>query len=237
LATSPRQPAAGRRRRRTRTGTELSRDTYIDAAVNLIEQRGVAVLSARTLATAVGADASALYRHFAGIDEVLRAAADRMIGIALDRWAADGDWLISLRELARAIYRVYVNELPQTGFAVATRTTGLPNEIRAVEVTIGLLRQGGFDEASAAFWFRSLSDFLLGQAMLEGAFRTLPADVQEADYDAWRALSDRLPVDGMPHTEAAAPHLRSLMLESSFEANLDLILRGLAASPRTLDGS
>ena len=77
---SQRQQAAGRRRRRTRTGTELSRETYVDAAVNLIENRGASVLSARTLAAAVGADASALYRHFTGVDDVVRAVADRMIG-------------------------------------------------------------------------------------------------------------------------------------------------------------
>ncbi|CAN5672192.1 hypothetical protein BH10ACT9_BH10ACT9_05080 [soil metagenome] len=58
---------------------------YIDAAVNLIENRGVGVLSARTLARAVGADPSALYRYFDGVDDVLRAVADRMIGLAMDR--------------------------------------------------------------------------------------------------------------------------------------------------------
>lgn len=87
MAEPRRQPAAGRRRRRTRAGTDLSREVYIDAAVNLIENRGAAVMSARTLAAAVGADASALYRYFGSVDDVLRAVADRMIGIALDNWS------------------------------------------------------------------------------------------------------------------------------------------------------
>ena len=155
-----------------------------------------------------------------------------MIGIALDRFSPSEDWIISLADLARALHRVYVHEFPQTGFAIATRTTGLPNEIRAVEITIGLLRQGGFDAASAAHWFRSLSDFLLGQAMLEGAFALLPRDTQNADHASWQEIGTRQPEDETPHTEAAAPYLRSLMLESSFEATLELILRGLAASSR-----
>jgi AcrR family transcriptional regulator len=236
-ATKPnRQPAVGKRRRRTRAGTDLSRDAYIDSAVNLIEKRGVGVLSARTLAAAVGADPTALYRYFTGIDDVLLAVADRMIGIALDRWTPANDWLTSLADLARALYRVYANEFPLTGMAIATRTTGLPNEIRAVEITIGLLRDGGFDVETAARWFRSLSDFLLGQAMLDGAFTALPQQIQEADHATWRELPDRLTPEETPHAEAAAPHLRSMMLESSFEASLELILTGLAAMARSSGG-
>ncbi|KRE27306.1 hypothetical protein ASG82_12830 [Mycobacterium sp. Soil538] len=232
MAEPRRQPAAGRRRRRTRAGTDLSREVYIDAAVNLIENRGAAVMSARTLAAAVGADASALYRYFGSVDDVLRAVADRMIGIALDNWARSEHWIDSLADLARALYSVYVNDFPQTGFAVATRTTGLDNEIRAVELTIGLLRDGGFDEETAAYRFRSLADFLLGQAMLEAAFLSLSPDIRSSDNIAWQELGDRVPHAEAPHAAAAAPHLRVLMLRSSFESSLQLMLSGLAASPR-----
>jgi AcrR family transcriptional regulator len=232
MTTPGRQPSSGRRRRRTQTGSELSRDTYIDAAVNLIENRGAAVLSARTLAAAVGADPSALYRYFPGVDDVLRAVADRMIGIALDRWSPGEDWMVSLTNLARALYQVYAVEFPRAGFAIATRTTGLPNELRSVDITIGLLREGGFDHETAARVFRSIAGFLLGHAMLEGAFIALPPEVQAGDLAFWQDLPDRLPPDELPHAAAAAPHLRSMMLESSFEAGLELTLRGIAATPR-----
>ncbi|WP_161600641.1 TetR/AcrR family transcriptional regulator [Mycolicibacterium hodleri] len=226
------QRASGRRRRRTQTGTELSRDTYLDAAVNLIEKRGAGLLSTRTLAAAVGADPSALYRHFTGIDGVLQAVADRMIGTGLDRWSPGEDWLTSLAALARALFAVYVHEFPRAGYALASRTTGLPNEIRAVELTLELLHEGGFNDESAAKWFVTLSDFMLGQAMLESAFVNLPSDIQNADTASWLDLATRLPEEAHPHTEAAAPHLSSLMVRSSFERSLELILRGLAASPR-----
>lgn len=230
---SGRQQASGRRRRRTQAGSILSRDVYIDAALNLIETRGPGVLSARSLARAVGADPSALYRYFGGVDDVLRAVADRMIGLALDRWTPGDDWLSSLTSLARALHQVYAREFPQTGHAVASRTTGLENETRVVELTLGLLREGGFDDESAAMWFRSLSDFLLGQAMLESAFGTLPTEVQDTDITVWREIPNRLSADGTPHTVAAAPHLHSRMVESSFETSLALVMRGLAAISRS----
>ncbi|ORA56568.1 hypothetical protein BST22_01120 [Mycolicibacterium chubuense] len=233
MAEPRRRLAAGRRRRRTLAGTDLSREAYIDAAVNLIEKRGAAGMSARTLAAAVGADASALYRYFGSVDDVLRAVADRMIGIALDSWSPSEHWIDSLAGLARALYRVYVNEFPQTSFAVATRTTGMDNEIRVVELTIGLLREGGFDDATAAHRFRSLGDFLLGQAMLEAAFLSLSPDIRSSDNAAWQELGDRVLQAEAPHAAAAAPHLQALMLRSSFESSLQLMLRGLDASPRS----
>ena len=227
---SRRQQAAGRRRRRTRTGTELSREAYVDAAVNLIENRGASVLSARTLAAAVGADASALYRHFTGVDDVVRAVADRMIGLGLDRWTPGADWLESLAGLGRVLFTVYAQDFPRAGLAVASRATGLPNEIRAVELTLGLLREGGFDDESAAKWFGAIADVVLGQAMLQSAIVTLPAEIQDADKASWQTLSTRLPDDEHPHTQAAAPHLGEYMVQPSFELVLELILKGLAAS-------
>ena len=233
---SRRQQAAGRRRRRTSTGTELSREAYVDAAVNLIENRGASVLSARTLAAAVGADASALYRHFTGVDDVVRAVADRMIGLGLDRWTPGSDWLESLAGLARVLFAVYAQDFPRAGLAVASRATGLPNELRAVELTLGLLREGGFDDESGAKWFGAIADFLLGQAMLHCATVTLPAEIQDADKASWQTLSTRLPDDEYPHTQAAAPLLGEYMVQPSFELVLELTLKGLAASAPWGDG-
>ncbi|KAA0102181.1 TetR/AcrR family transcriptional regulator [Mycolicibacterium sp. P1-18] len=230
MSESRRQRAAGTRRRRTSRGTELSREVYVDAAANLIENRGAAVLSARTLAAAVGADPTALYRYFTGVDDVVRAVADRMIGMGLDRWSPGTDWLESLAGLARVLFAVYAQDFPRAGLAVASRATGLPNEIRAVELTLGLLRDGGFDEESAARWFGAISGFVLGQAMFEGAVATLPADIQSADKASWQDLATRVPDDGHPHTQAAASHLGAFMVRSSFELVLELILKGLAAS-------
>jgi len=230
VAEPRRQPAAGRRRRRTSGGNQLSREIYVDAAVNLIENRGAAILSARTLGAAVGADPTALYRYFTGVDDVVRAVADRMIGLGLDRWSPGTNWLDSLAGLARVLFTVYAHDFPRAGVAVASRSTGLPNEIRAVELTLGLLRDGGFDGEAAAKWFGAVSSVVLGQAMLEGAAATLPPDVQTADKASWQQLATRLPSDDHPHTEAAAPHLGDYMVQSSFESVLELMLAGLAAS-------
>jgi AcrR family transcriptional regulator len=232
MAPPRRQQASGRRRRRTQTGGSLSKDVYIDAAVNLIEKRGADNLSARTLGAAVGADASALYRYFTSVDDVLRAVADRLIGIALERWTPSEDWLTSFADLGRELHQVYVREYPKTGYAVASHYTGLPNETRAVELSIGLLRDGGFEAEYAARLFRSLSDFLRGQAMIDGAFSSLPSDVQQKDHAAWKGIGTGSSGSEAPHTETAVPDPQSPIAKSSFEENLEMILRGLIASPR-----
>ncbi|MCW2520507.1 MAG: hypothetical protein JWR46_3126 [Mycobacterium sp.] len=61
---------------------------------------------------------------------------------------------------------------------------------------------------------------------------TLPSEIQSPDNASWQELATRLPGDDNPHTEAAAPHLSTFIVQSSFESSLELILRGLDATPR-----
>jgi len=104
------------------------------------------------------------------------------------------------------------------------------------QLTLGLLREGGFDDESGAKWFGAIADFLLGQAMLHCATVTLPAEIQDADKASWQTLSTRLPDDEYPHTQAAAPLLGEYMVQPSFELVLELTLKGLAASAPFGDG-
>lgn len=232
MAGVPRQQSTGRRRRRTRSGAQLTRESYVDAALNLIERRGATVLSARSLGAAVGADPTAMYRYFGGIDDVVCAVADRLIGLALDKWTPSARWEDSLADLARRLYDVYANQFPRAGEAIAARTTGLPNEIRGVEAVLDVLAEAGFDDATAARRFYSLADFLLGQAALDAAFDALPPETQLADLTVWQRSYAEADASAYPRIAAAVPHLATMMLDSSFESSLQLMLAGLAASPR-----
>ncbi|MBK8254569.1 MAG: TetR/AcrR family transcriptional regulator [Polyangiaceae bacterium] len=61
-----------------RRSTELRRVEIADAALKLIATRGIAELSTRLVADAVGLTTGALFRHFASMDEVLIAVVDRV---------------------------------------------------------------------------------------------------------------------------------------------------------------
>lgn len=61
-----------------RRPTEHRRAEIVDAALRLIATRGITELTNRTVADAVGLTTGALFRHFASMDEILCAVADRV---------------------------------------------------------------------------------------------------------------------------------------------------------------
>ncbi|MGW5699371.1 TetR/AcrR family transcriptional regulator, partial [Streptomyces asiaticus] len=95
---------ARRRRRPTRQGVVLSETLIVQAALRMLREHGSAGLTARRLGAALGADPSTLYRYFRGMDDLARAIGDELMGRALDRWTATGDWRADLRALGLALH-------------------------------------------------------------------------------------------------------------------------------------
>lgn len=63
---------------RTRRATDLRQAELTDAALHLIATRGVAALSTRSLAEAVGLSSGAIFRHFDSLDSLLEAVVARV---------------------------------------------------------------------------------------------------------------------------------------------------------------
>ncbi len=61
-----------------RRPTEHRRAEIVSAALRLVATRGIAELGNRQIAEAVGLSTGALFRHFASMDEILCAVADRV---------------------------------------------------------------------------------------------------------------------------------------------------------------
>src|ERR1700726_346888 len=82
----------------TRLRAELSRDRIIEAALELIDHKGLAALNMRSLGLAVGASTMSVYRYFRDKSELLDAVVDHIVeGFAPP--PAAGDW----RDQARAM--------------------------------------------------------------------------------------------------------------------------------------
>jgi AcrR family transcriptional regulator len=65
------------RPRRTTSG--LSREAFVKAARDIIEEQGISAYTARALADRLGVDATAVYRYFPSLDSVLAAAAGELM--------------------------------------------------------------------------------------------------------------------------------------------------------------
>ena len=216
-----------RRRRPTRSGTVLSEQLIIDAALRLLREHGAAGLSARRLGLALNCDPSALYRYFRGMDDLIMAIGDALIGEALRGWAPTGDWRSDLRAIGSRIYAAYVAH-PQAAVLTTSRVTGRANELAADEAVLDVLRTAGLPLPETVRAYHAFIDQTLAFAALDAASLALPSAAQHAEEQVWRSTYARVPAATHPRIAEAAPLLATHMVASAYPAALEMLLDGIA---------
>ncbi|MBG0564669.1 TetR/AcrR family transcriptional regulator [Actinoplanes aureus] len=217
-----------RRRRPTRGGTVLSERLIVEAALRLLREHGSAGLTARRLGLALDCDPSTLYRYFRGMDEIILAIGDALIGQALHGWVPGGEWRADLRALGLRIHAAYIAH-PQAAVLTTSRVTGRANELAADEVVLGVLHSAGLPAAETVRVYHAFIDQTLAFAALDAASLALPNAALRAEEVVWRSTYARLPASSHPHIAGIAPLLAAEMVTSAYPAALDLLLNGIAA--------
>lgn len=216
-----------RRRRPTRSGAVLSERVIVDTALRVLREHGTTGLTARRLGAALGADPSTLYRYFAGMDDLVRAIGEELVGRAREAWQPAGDWRADLRDLGLAIHASYL-EHPHAAVLTASRVTGRPREIAVDEAILGLLRDAGFPDAGAVRLYHAFIDLTLAFAALDAGALTLGDEAREADEAMWTSTYARLPADEYPHIAATAQLLAVRMPHSAYPMVLGVLLDAAA---------
>jgi AcrR family transcriptional regulator len=221
-------PEARRRRRATQGGVVLSHGLIVQTALRMLAEHGAAGLSARRLSLALGADPSAVYRYFAGMDDLVLAIGDELVHRALRAWEPGDDWRADLRSLGLRIHREYQAH-PQAAVLTANRVSGREHEIAADEAVLGVLLRAGFDAGAAARVYHVFIDQTLAFAALDAASLALPPASRDADERMWEATYARLPAETHPSIAATAGFLVARMNQSAYPDALELVLAGAAA--------
>jgi AcrR family transcriptional regulator len=220
--------APGIRRRVT-----LTREAILEAAMRLCSPDGGGVLTFSRLGKELGADPTAVYRHFRDKDDLVLALTERLIdesvtlsegsGLTHDQWR---EWLTLT---ARTIRRVHLAR-PALAVLAATRTTASPSETERVEEIIGVLHQAGLPPIEAAECYRMLLDLTLAFVQASAAFMILEPEVQAKDDAAWAVKYGLLPADRFPLLHAGSARLTELFRNDDevFELVLATFLDGVA---------
>ncbi|MGV9800378.1 TetR/AcrR family transcriptional regulator [Mycobacterium sp. NPDC003449] len=206
----------------------LSEQVIVEAALRVLTYHGAAGLTVRRLGTALGADPTALYRYFRGIEDVVLAITEELLRRVVQDWEPTGHWREDMRELGLRVHRIYLAH-PQAGVLAASRVSGGAHEIQVIETVLGLLRSAGFAEREAVEVYHAFIDQMLGFAALDAAFEALPAERRERDDNTWRDTYGELPAETHPNIAATSHLLDESMRRSACEAALDLLLDGIAA--------
>jgi AcrR family transcriptional regulator len=219
-------PARARSRRGGLRRGFLTAERIVEESLRLLDAGGVAGFSMPKLGRALGADPTAVYRHFASKDDLVLAIADRLIQEATNGLTPDECWVETLIDATRRLRRTY-RAHPAAASLSFTRTTQRPAEIRAVDVLLDAVFRAGFEGLEAAVVYRSVADFALSWCGGEASFLALPEPLQATDRAAWTQAYRAVDRAEYPHIWQVRDELAQVADDDIFESVLAMVITGL----------
>jgi AcrR family transcriptional regulator len=217
---------SGRRR------VTLTRDVILDAALSVGSREGGSGLTFSRLGKELGADPTAVYRHFRDKDELVVALTDRMVAESVAQVADVDPDVVGWREwmclAVRSIRSVYLAR-PAIAVLAASRTAASHAETTSVEQMIRVLHRAGLPVLEAAETYRAVVDLALAFTQYHAAFNLLDPEVQAKDERAWTVTYATLPEERFPELHETAPRLAELMRDDDyvFDYTLNMFLDGV----------
>ncbi|MFN8155890.1 MAG: helix-turn-helix domain-containing protein [Candidatus Nanopelagicales bacterium] len=154
----------------------LSREIILDAAFRIVDS-GVDDVTMSKLGAELGADPSAVYRHFRNKDELLLAMADVMLEESIAAYVEGDAPLENLRRMVWSLRRSYLRR-PGLARYVTYRFTGGEAEAASVRTMIKNVGELGYDETESIARVRALAEMTLGHISMTADVLFLPRKAQ-----------------------------------------------------------
>lgn len=217
MATRPIPGSESRRR--------LTRERVLVAALASADVEGLAALSMRKLAEALGVAPMALYRHVASRDDLIDGLID-LVFAEIDRPVSGADWRPAMRRRAISLYGVLLRHRWAIGLMEARVNPG-PANLGHHDAVIGNLRAAGFDMAMIAHAYSLLDGYIYGFALTK---MNIPFVTQEDVEAVTQRMFEPFPTGAYPNLVAFVEgHIMKPGYDfgAEFEYGLELILDGL----------
>jgi AcrR family transcriptional regulator len=190
------------------------------AALALVDEQGLAALSMRTLAGALGTGPMTLYNYVKDRDDLDALVVEAVLA-EISRPRSRGDWQHDVRAIVEATWRT-VRRHPNVIPLILTRRTLHETTLDWAEGLLDALARGGRSGTELLIAFRTVSGFVMGlaQAQLAGPLSTA------TDTDVARAQA--LPPERYPRLIEIAKAATKLGADREFRAGLDIVMAGLS---------
>lgn len=213
------------RAKKAPTRPPLTRQRALRAAVDLADREGLAELSMRRLASALGVEAMSLYHHVPNKDAILSGMVD-LVFEEIDLPPREGAWQAALRRRMTSMREVLIRHPWALRILESQRAPGAIT-LAHHDAVLGCLRGAGFSIDLAAHAFAVLDSYVFGFVHTE---LTLPMQSPEETREVANSILAGIP-DGMfPHlVELARTRvlLPGYAYANEFPFGLELILEGL----------
>jgi AcrR family transcriptional regulator len=162
---------------------QLTREGILDAAIDYVDEHGLAALTMRQLGQVLGVEAMSLYHHVNGREDLLEAIVARLVsGVRVPPYddpatgSTSAGWQGFLQETAHAVRALAVDH-PNLFPLIATRPPAAPwlrppmRSLELVEDFLEGLVARGLDDEAAVRVYKVFTSFLLGHLLLEVSSR------------------------------------------------------------------
>lgn len=200
----------------------LTRERIVDAALEFIDENGVAALSMRKLGSELGVEAMSLYNHVPSKAALINAVTERLYREVLDAYDPQPDWTWEkrAREIAHVYRRVALNHTASFQLMADHATDSVPG-MQFLEECFAAFESAGLDAEQTALAFTTAGAWVVGAVRQElGLFAELVAG---EGFD---------PADVPPEFAGAAAMKEACVAwtaDEHFEFGLDVLIAGVKA--------
>src|SRR5688572_10263260 len=142
----------------------LGRDQIVRAAIELLDDEGLAGLSMRRLGTKLGAGATSLYWHVANKDELLDLAIDEVWGEVYVPDTGDTGWRTAASVFATGMRSMLLRH-PWVMGLLGVRANIGPNTMRVSERAVLVFTAAGFQGMEMAYATSLLTSHVIGSSL------------------------------------------------------------------------
>lgn len=206
---------------------KFSRTQLQTAALRIVDRDGVAALSMRTLAAALGTGPMTIYNHVTDRAHLDVLVVEAVLATLRPPRGRSRDWRAEVRAHATAMWRA-VRAHPHVIPLILTRRSQSPALLAASEALLSALARSGRTPRTLLPAFRAVTALIMGFAQVElaGPLAVAAGESSHTVIGRMRAL----PRAHYPHLIAIAGVARRSRPEREFRAGLDALLRGLAST-------
>jgi AcrR family transcriptional regulator len=220
----PRRPSASGRR------TTLSVEAIVAAAIEALDESGVAGLSMRRVAERLGTGAASLYAYVSGKDELLELVLDELVGQVPLPEVDPMRWRERLIDLMLGFHAVLVSHRDAALAGLGRVPTG-PRTLAAAETMVSLMRAGGLSDHVIALGLDQLILYVSANAFEQSLYDhgEMSSDEVEQYFEQVHAFYSSLPADRFPVLASIADDMTGFDGDARLRFGLDALIAGLEA--------
>ena len=219
----------------------IDAQAIVEQAHTLVHEGGLAALSMRALAAALGTSPTALYRHFPAKQWLLVAIVDYVLA-EVETSPTDADGVPGRDRLERlsASLRAVLSAHPHLHEILTSQVAVTPSTVRMAEAALGGLRDWGIADTDLVDAYNAWCGYVIGFTVIEAKPPELAPDPQL--QQAMRAQLERATTRDFPIVSELLPEVANLAYglswrpgqlgaaRTSFEWGLKALLDGIEAS-------